>query len=142
MPLEPPDGDGGQREERPAQAQRGIADQDGDAGRDGRAGQHAEPRRNAEVLRQQCGRVAADAVEDGVAQRQLARVATHDVPRDGQGRKNEQQDEKVGPEGRAHDGGHDEHDDQQNQADVGFGASKVGKHVSLLVALITLSGAM
>ncbi|KAG0921328.1 hypothetical protein G6F31_020371 [Rhizopus arrhizus] len=46
------DGDGGQREERPAQAQRGIAEQDGDAGRDGRAGQHAEPRRNAEVLRQ------------------------------------------------------------------------------------------
>ncbi|KGQ02229.1 hypothetical protein BBAD15_g12562 [Beauveria bassiana D1-5] len=113
------DGDGGQREERTAQPQRGIADDDGHDGRDGRARQHAEPRRDAEVLRQQGGGVAADAVEHRVAQRQLAGVAADDVPRHRQRGEDEQQDEQVGPERRARDDGHDEHDDQQNQADAG-----------------------
>ena len=80
---------------------RGIADHDGHGRRDHGAGEHAEPGRDAEVLRQQRGGVAADAVEHGVAQRQLAGVAAHDVPGHRQGREHEQQHEQVGPERRA-----------------------------------------
>ena len=130
-------GDGREREEGAAQAQRGVADQDGDRRRNRGARQHAEPRGNAEVLRQQRGGVAADAVEHSMAQGELAGVAAHDVPGHRQGREHEQQDEEIGPERRAHDDGHEEHHDQQNEADVSFGMSKIGKHVSLLVVLIT-----
>src|SRR5690606_12971507 len=127
------DGNSGQRKERAFQAQGRVTDDHGDQAGNNGACEHADPRRNAEVLGEQRGGVAAYPVEDSVAERQLPRVAAYDVPGDGQGREYEQQDKEIGPEGTAHDHRNQEHDGHQDQADIGLRATEIRKQGALLL---------
>ena len=123
-------GNGGQREERTAQAETGIADTRPDNGCQHRSDPHADPRCQPEMGDQQRGRVSPDAVKHHMAQRQLSGIAADNVPGGRQGRKYADGDKDMDQKGRSRKHRNQHQQRQQSQRAIDLRAGQLeGEHV-------------